>query len=83
MPHPPHLTTSIELTILQVLFVDSATHSVFKTISKQKENLERTAGITKFAEINIEPCVRYFHQIFICSPNYSPSKTMKNAFYFI
>ena len=28
-------------------------------------------------------CVRYFHQIFISSPNDSPSKTMKNAFYFI
>ena len=26
---------------------------------------------------------RYFHQIFIFSPNDSPSKTMKNAFYFI
>ena len=28
-------------------------------------------------------CVCYFHQIFIFSPNDSPSKTMKNAFYFI
>ena len=28
-------------------------------------------------------CVRYFYQIFIFSPNDSPSKTMKNAFYFI
>ena len=27
--------------------------------------------------------VRYFHQIFIFSPNDSPSKTMKNAFYSI
>ena len=28
-------------------------------------------------------CVRYFYQIFIFSPNDSPSKTMKNAFCFI
>ena len=28
-------------------------------------------------------CVCYFHQIFIFSPNDYPSKTMKNAFYFI
>ena len=27
--------------------------------------------------------VHYFYQIFIYSPNDSPSKTMKNAFYFI
>ena len=27
--------------------------------------------------------VRYFYQIFMFSPNDSPSKTMKNAFYFI
>ena len=28
-------------------------------------------------------CVRYFYQIFIFSPNDNPSKTMKNAFYFM
>ena len=32
---------------------------------------------------NFKACVRYFHQIFIFLPNDSPSKTMKNAFYFI
>ena len=31
----------------------------------------------------LKACVRYFHQIFIFSPNHSPSKPMKNAFYFI
>ena len=31
----------------------------------------------------IKACVHYFYQIFIFSPNDSPSKTMKNAFYFI
>ena len=35
-----------------------------------------------FAKI-VKACVCYFHQIFIFSPNDSPSKTMKNAFYFI
>ena len=36
-----------------------------------------------FAFPIFKACVRYFHQIFIFSPNDSPSKTMKNAFYFI
>ena len=31
----------------------------------------------------LKACVRYFHQIFIFSPNDSPSKTMKNALYLI
>ena len=31
-------------------------------------------------QLNIKAWVRYFHQFFICSPNDSPSKTMKNAF---
>ena len=31
----------------------------------------------------LKACVCYFYQIFIFSPNDSPSKTMKNAFYFI
>ena len=35
-------------------------------------------GIFKF-----KACVHYFHHIFIFSPNDSPSKTLKNAFYFI
>ena len=32
---------------------------------------------------SFKACVCYFHQIFIFSPNDSPSKTMKNAFYVI
>ena len=31
----------------------------------------------------LKDCVPYFHQTVIVSPNDSPSKTMKNAFYFI
>ena len=31
----------------------------------------------------LKTCVRHLHQIFIFSPNDSPSKTRKNAFYFI
>ena len=31
----------------------------------------------------VKACVCYFHQIFIFSPNDSPSKTMKNDFYFV
>ena len=30
----------------------------------------------------LKACFCHFHQIFILSPNDSPSKTMKNAFYF-
>ena len=32
---------------------------------------------------HFKACVHYFHQIFIFSSNDSPSKAMKNAFYFI
>ena len=31
----------------------------------------------------VKACVHYFYQIFIYSSNDSPSKTMKNVFYFI
>ena len=38
----------------------------------------------KWASCNLaKACFRYFHHIFIFSTNDSPSKTMKNAFYFI
>ena len=36
-----------------------------------------------YQAIRIKACVRYFHQILIFSSNDSPSKTTKNAFYFI
>ena len=39
--------------------------------------LEKTRCFT------FKACVPYFRQIFIFSPNDSPSKAMKNAFYFI
>ena len=41
-----------------------------------KELFSLATGFVKF-------CVRYFYQIFIFSPNDSPSKTIKNVFYFI
>ena len=37
----------------------------------------------KFQNFLVKVCVPYFHQIFIFSPNDSPSKTMKNAFCFL
>ena len=37
---------------------------------------------TKATKNRVKVGVRYFHQIFIFSPNDSPSKTMKNAFLF-
>ena len=37
---------------------------------------------TKATKNRVKACVLYFHQIFIFSPNDSPSKTMKNAFLF-
>ena len=39
--------------------------------------------LTKNTVANIKACVRYFFKIFCFSPNDSPSKTMKNIFYFI
>ena len=35
-----------------------------------------------FVGLAFKACVRYFYQIFIFSPNDSPSKTMKNVFLF-
>ena len=35
------------------------------------------------AAATVKTCVHCFHQSFIFSPNDSPSKTKKNAFYFI
>ena len=48
---------------------------------KLVEEVELTHANPTYA--HIKACVRYFYQIFIYSPNDSPSKTMKNAFYFI
>ena len=36
-----------------------------------------------FLELSIKACARNFYQIFIFSPNVSPSKTIENIFYFI
>ena len=35
-----------------------------------------------FVRLAFKACFRYFYQIFIFSPNDSPSKTMKNVFLF-
>ena len=40
-------------------------------------------NILLFIDFDVKACVRYFQQIFIASPNDSPSKTIRNAFYFI
>ena len=42
-----------------------------------------TSSTTSLCLQRIKACVHYFHQICIFSPNDSPSKTRKNAFYFI
>ena len=42
---------------------------------------KRTNAANSFEKDSFKACVLYFHQIF--SPNDNPSKTMKNAFYFI
>ena len=40
-------------------------------------------GNSELGEVRIKACVCYFYEIFIFSPNDSPSKTMKNVFHFI
>ena len=57
-----------DLSSKQLLFINN--HS----------NLLNNSFLEKVA---FKACVRYFHQIFIFSPSDSPSKTMKNSFYFI
>ena len=39
IPYPPHLTKAIEMTNLQVLLVDKATHSVLKSRSKHRQKI--------------------------------------------
>ena len=45
------------------------------------QNKENETLMKENAEL--KACVRYFYQIFIFSPNDSPSKNMKDFFYFI
>ena len=47
------------------------------------ENLSATALFKNGRFSKLKACVCYFYQIFIYAPNDSPSKTMKNVFYFI
>ena len=42
-----------------------------------------TILLKNLPNMKLKACVRYFHQMLIFSPNDRPSKTMKNAFYFI
>ena len=46
------------------------------------DKFEKNINETAFGSI-LKACVSYFYQIFIFSPNDSPSKTIKNVFYFI
>ena len=49
-------------------------------INSNAKIFNRICGIDSFS---IKVCICYFYQISIFSPNDSPSKTMKNAFYLI
>ena len=52
----------------------------FKKFHHRKHiNISASLRLTK----SLKACVRYFLSKFYFSPNDSPSKTMKNAFYFI
>ena len=52
----------------------------FKKFHQRKHiNISASLRLTK----SLKACVRYFLSKFYFSPNDSPSKTMKNAFYFI
>ena len=51
------------------------------TGSNLDELMVQVVSSSEFGSLKAYVC--YFHQIFIISPNNSPVKTMKNAFYFI
>ena len=53
--------------------------NLFVIISVTKFILGKFAGYCRL----LKPVSAIFYQIFIFSPNDSPSKTMKNVFYFI
>ena len=61
---------------------------LFNLWSLQKRRVSSTNNVAEeitnltFSKY-FKACVRYFYQVFIFSPHDSPSKTMKNAFYFI
>ena len=63
--------------------------SILRSLAElfRRHNTDICAYILKLQEIEahleFQAWVYYFYQIFIFSPNDSPSKTMKNAFYFI
>ena len=54
-------------------------------LRKAKKQLKEKKNWTdqQNTALKLKACVRYFRQICIFTPNNSPSKTMKNAFYFI
>ena len=54
-----------------------------KDLNEFYPNLKFTFKKIIFLDLIIQACVCYFHQILFFSPNDSPSKTMKNVFYFI
>ena len=56
---------------------------IFNCRSKVMLSLNLLSLFDNFVGLAHKACVSYFHQIFIFSPNDSPSKTMKNAFHFI
>ena len=61
-----------------VQWIPRKQNTIADTLSKMYDFEDKETINTLF-----KACVRYFHQILIFSPNDGPSKTMKNAFYFI
>ena len=54
-----------------------------KTLMINSQNINQEIGVLVKLILEIKACVRYFLKFFCLAPNESPSKTMKDVFYFI
>ena len=56
---------------------------ISKAMIKFQSKFLKCDGLIEDLRGKFKACVPYFHHFFIFSQNDSPSKTIKNAFYFI
>ena len=54
-----------------------------KTFMINSQNINQEIGVLVKLILEIKACVRYFLTHFCFAPNESPSKAMKDVFYFI
>ena len=56
---------------------------IYNTFSAENEKKQKFFATIWKKQEKFKACVRYFLSSFYFSPNYRPSQTMKNVFYFI